>query len=134
MITLLHAFPVNQELQALESKALKNEMKIPNFFKSDILESLEERGKSLKMKFEVLTEEKFRSALETGSRILYLGSEVLHPEGIVLESARGGSELFTYPDIKRLFMGSKVKRFQAAGGGGLAGGSDIEMVIVGTKK
>ena len=133
MITLLHAFPVNQELLSSSPEARKYQMAIPNYCKNDILETLEERGKNLNLKFEVLTGDTFRIALETGSRILYLGSEVLHPDGIVVERAKGGSELFTYPDIKRLFMGSKVKRFQAAGGGGLAGGSDIEMVIVGTK-
>ena len=132
MITLLHAFPVNQELLSSSPEARKYQMAIPNYCKNDILETLEERGKNLNLKFEVLTGDTFRIALETGSRILYLGSEVLHPDGIVVERAKGGSELFTYPDIKRLFMGSKVKRFQAAGGG-LTGGSEIEMVIVGTK-
>ena len=134
MVTLLHASPTNRELPSLGPHMPKDQIKIPNFLRSDLLETLGERNKVLNMKFGILTEETLRSALDTGSRILYLGSDVAHPEGIVLERAKGGCELFTYRDLQRLFTGSKVKRFQAAGdGGGLTGGSGIELAIVGTK-
>ena len=132
MITLLHASPTNRELPSLEAPTMKEQMKIPHFCKSDILESLGEREKNLNLKFEILNEETLRAALDTGSRVLYIGSEVMHPDGLVLEKAKGGCELFTFRDMKRIFMGSKIKRQQVVGAGGNFG-SDIEMAIVGTK-
>ena len=132
MVTLLHACPTNKELPSLEQHMPTDQMKTPNFLRSDLLETLSEKNKVLNMKFEILTEETLRSALDTGSRILYVGSDVVHPDGLVLEREEGGCDLFTYKDLKRSYRGSKVRWFQAAGGG-LAGGSNIELAIVGTK-
>mgnify|MGYP000868790425 CR=1 FL=1 len=138
MITLLHASPILRGFQttqepSLELLSLNNQTKIPTFCKSDILESLGEKGKVLNMKFEILTQEALKNAFDINSRILYIGSEVLHPDGLILEDAQGRSTLLTYKELKKLFNESKFRRRQASNlGKSLIVDSDIEMVIVGT--
>lgn len=140
MITLLHAFPIIQsfktsdELSSSTLMSLNKQTTIPTFFKQDLLETLGERGKALNIKFEILTKTNLTEAIDTGCRILYLGSEVVHPKGIIVEDSKGKAELMKYEDFKTLFIDSKIKRKQASVfGRSVYNDKNIDMVIVGSK-
>ena len=140
MITLLHAFPVIQTMKACDElststlMSLNKQTSIPTFFKSDLLETLGERGKALNIKFEILSMDNLTEAIDTGCRILYLGSEVMHPDGIILEDSRGKAELIRYQDFKKLFIGSRIRRKQASVfGRSVYNDKNIDMIIIGTK-
>ena len=88
---------------------------IPNFFKSELIDVLNHRNRVLNVKFEVLTKESLEASISMGCRILYISSEMISEEGLIVEDSEFRPHLLKFKELKQLFEKRKLKRDSNSG-------------------
>lgn len=84
-------------------------IRLPSFFKNNIMEALKEKEKLMYLKFESLTKDNLVDTLKNGCRVLHLTCHVIDPEGdfIIIEDSVGRPERISYKELKEIFAPSK---------------------------
>ena len=77
--------------------------RVASFYKNDVIKALRQRGKTLYLKFEILTKENLKDSLQNGCRILQMNCSIVHSNGIVLEDPIGNTEFIPYNELKEIF-------------------------------
>ena len=132
----LHANPMRLPVSIEFSAELDKKMiMIPNFFKSDLIDILSDKNKGLNLKFDVLTATSLRESVRIGCRILYLSSEIISENGIIVEDEQFRPQVIPYDELKEIFgNGKRARRKRSIVNDE---GSDkkykLELVVVGTR-
>ena len=94
----------------VSKKALGFPTRLGSLFKEDIVKSLNERNKSIFLKFDRLTRATLIEALRDGCRILRLNCQEVYPdEGcIVVEDKIGRADRINYTELKEIFLNAKA--------------------------
>lgn len=87
----------------IESKSVGFPTRVASYFKNDVLRALHEKGKTLYLKFEILTKVNLIDTLRNGCRVMQLNCHVIHPDGIMVEDSIGRAELVTFAELQEIF-------------------------------
>ena len=112
MLVFLHSDPIVSEERFQEIVGIewdKYQIKIPSFFKRDMIEILGNRSKALNVKFAPMTKQSLEEAVNYGCRILYLGAEMISEEGLIVEDTDHKPLLLTFDDLETLFHKQRVR-------------------------
>ena len=123
MMVFLHANPlcINQTPAHVDKEAIY----IPSFFKSDLIDVLNEKNVVLNLKFEVLTKQSLKQSIDSGCRMLYLSSTMINAEGLIVEDSHCRPALIKYEELKELFMKKSNKNERKK--------LKIELLIIGSR-
>ena len=115
------------------SKNSEGDISIPHFFKTELLDVLSQRGKELNVKFEVMTRQTLGEALNSGCRILCLGSENVSKEGLVVEDSNCRPALISYEELKQLFHDGYARRHKLESDDFASSDKRLELVILASR-
>lgn len=85
---------------------------VPSFFRTDLLQSLSEGKKAFHLKFEVLNRSNLLDITKFGCRIMFIQSEMISPDGVIVESADCRPELIKYSEFREMLP--KCQQTQSA--------------------
>lgn len=129
VVALLKAAPLTAKNDSDRPRTM-----IPAFFKSDLINILNETNRVLHLKFELLTRTMLTETMDSGCRLLYLDSTMTSPNGLVAESTAGEVEVIPYEDLKSIFCRQALEGTPSSKPKANCPSSRcLELVILGTK-
>ena len=93
----------NQQKSESESKSVGFPTRVSSFYKTDLIKALNEKKKTLYLKFEILSKANLKDSLQKGCRILQMNCNIVQNGGIVLEDHVGRAEFVPYAELKEIF-------------------------------
>ena len=86
-----------------ESRVVGFPTRVTSDFKRDVFKALNDKRKTLCLKFELLTKKNLIDALHNGCRLLHITCTIVSEGELVVEDALGSVERLSYEDLRGIF-------------------------------